>query len=339
MTTLITGATGLVGGHIARALSARGEKLRLLMRPKSSREGLEGVRFEEVHGDVRDLESLRRATDGADKVIHAAGSTRVDPFAAEYQKRVNVEGTRNVLTACAENAVKRLLHVSSVAAVGAGTLERPADESMSWNLAHKGPYWTTKRAAEQLVQDAVRRGDVDAVIINPAYVLGSYDVKPSSGGMLLQIASGLMLVYPSGGNAFVDARDVAQGALLALDKGARGERYVLSGENLTYRELFTLAARELGVRPPMVPLPRWLALGAARAGDLVGPRFPKAFAYFNSSALSTLFELNYGSWQKARRELGYSPRPVAEAVRDAVAWFRSTGRLRAPIGLLAQRTA
>ena len=166
MTTLITGATGLVGGHIARALHRRGERLWILVRPRSSREGLVGVDAEEVLGDVRDPASLRRAMEGVERVVHAAALTRLDPFAAERMRSINVEGTRNVLEAARAAGVKRLLHVSSIAAVGSGTLDRPADETTAWNFEHKGPYWATKHEAEQLVLDAARRGDLDAVIIH-----------------------------------------------------------------------------------------------------------------------------------------------------------------------------
>jgi dihydroflavonol-4-reductase len=327
MTTLITGGTGLIGGHLARELHAAGESLRLLVRERSSREALQGVPFEEAKGDVRDLESLRRAMQGVDAVVHAAGSVRLDPFAPEHLRRVNLEGTRHVLTAAREAKVKRLLHLSSTAAVGAGTLDRPADEATSWNLGHKGPYWQTKRAGEQLVLEAVKKGEIDAVIVNPSYVVGPGDVKPSSGAVLLAIASGLVFAYPDGGTGFVDARDVAKGAILALKKGRSGERYILSSENLTFRQFIEMAAVERGLQPPFLPLPRNLALGAARVGDALGPRFPRVFGYLNSQFVGTLFDLSYVSAEKARRELGFAPRPVREAVRDAYRWFEQTGRL------------
>lgn len=329
MTTLITGATGLVGGHVARALVETGERVRILVRERSSREGLAGLSLEEVRGDVRDLESLRKACAGVDRVVHAAGVTRLDPFAPERLRRVNVEGTRNVVTAAREAGVRRLLHVSSTSAVGAGSLDRPADETTAWNLGHKGPYWQTKRAAEELVIEAARAGQIDAVVINPSYVLGPGDVKPSSGAVLIAAASGLALAYPDGGTGFVDARDVGLGARLALEKGRSGERYILSGENLTFRQLLELVARERGLRAPLVPLPRELAMGVAKVGDALGPRFPRAFGYLNTPFIATLFELSYVSGEKARRELGFSPRPVREAVRDALRWFEEAGRLGA----------
>jgi dihydroflavonol-4-reductase len=332
MTTLITGATGLLGGHIARALHERGERVRILVRPHSAREGLAGVAVEEVYGDVRDPGSLREAMRGVDRVVHAAGGVRIDPFAADKLYRVNVEGTRHVVAAAREAGVRRLLHLSSVAAVGAGRLDKPADESSEWDLGYKGPYWSTKREGERIVLEAAAKGELDAVVINPAYAIGPGDVKPSSGAVLLLIASGLVVAYPEGGTAFVDARDVARGAVLALEKGRTGERYILSAENLTFRQFVTMAAEEIAVRPPFVPLPREVALGAARVGDALGPRFPKAFGYLNTPVVETLFELSYVSYDKARRELGYAPGPVRKAIRDAYRWFRETGRLqqRAP---------
>jgi dihydroflavonol-4-reductase len=329
MTTLVTGATGFVGGQIARALHRSGEKLRILVRSRSSRAGLSGVPVEEVQGDVRDLDSVRRAVQGVDRVVHAAAATRLDPFAPERLERINVEGTRHVLAASREARIQRLLYVSSTAAVASGTLDRPADEASVFDLAWKGPYWRTKHAAEELVLAAARAGELDAVVINPSYVLGPGDLKPTSDAVLLAIATGLVVAFPSGGSGFVDVRDVADGALLALAKGRSGQRYILSGENLTFRQLIELAALERGLRSPMFALPRGPALLLAHLGDTLGPRFPTAFGYLNSGFLGTLFDLSYVCGEKARRELGFSPRPVREAIHDAYRWFEDAGRLPA----------
>lgn len=327
MTTLVTGGTGLIGGHIVRALARAGEKVRLLVRARSNFSALEGVPFEEARGDVRDLESLRAAARGADRVVHAAASLHTDPFADERVRRVNVDGTRNVIAAAEQAGVRRILYVSSIAAVGSGSLERPADESTPWDLAGRGAYWQTKRAAEELVLEAARRGKLEAVVVNPSYAIGPGDVKPSSGGLLLFIAGGRLVAYPEGGSGFVDARDAAQGAVAALERARSGERFILSSENLTWREFFTICSEAAHVPPPRVPLPRAVALAAARLGDAGGKLFPKAFALFNSQTIASVYELAYVSPAKARRELGFSPRPVHEAVADAYAWFRDTGRL------------
>lgn len=329
MTTLVTGATGFVGGAIARALCAAGHQVRILVRERSSLEGLAGFSLEKVRGDVRSLDSLRDAMKGCRQVVHAAASVRLDPFAASYMEKVNVVGTKNVLAAAKACFVERLLHVSSIATVGWGTLDRPATETSEWALAGKGPYFTTKRAAEDLVLEASRRGDLEAVVINPSFVVGPVDPKPSSGFILLAVASGMVVGYPEGGTNFVDVRDVAEGARLGLEKGRAGERYILSGENLTYRQFLTMAAEELSVRPPSVLIPRKLAFSAARLGDALGPRFPKAFGFVNSHVVGTMFDVAYVSCEKARAELGYRPRPVREAVRDACKWFRETGRISA----------
>lgn len=332
MITLVLGGTGFVGGQIVRELKAAGDSVRVLVRDRSSKKGLRGVDVEEVRGDVRDLESLRRAAQGVDRVVHAAGATRLDPSAGERLRRINVEGTRNAIAAARDAGVDRFLFVSSAAAVGSGAMDRPADESSVFDLGAKGPYWQTKQAAEQLVLDAAKKGELDAVVVNPSYVLGPGDVKPTSGAILLGIATGLVLFYPSGGTGFVDVRDVARGARLALEKGGTGERYILSGENLTYRRLIEMAAQERGLRPPLVPVPEKLAREAGRAGDLLGPRVPRAltwaFGYLNTPFIGSLFDLLYVTPSKACRELGFSPRPVREAIRDAYAWFEQNGYLR-----------
>jgi dihydroflavonol-4-reductase len=327
MTTLVTGGTGLIGGHIVRELEKAGEKVRLLVRGRSSFAALEGVAFEVARGDVREPESLQAAMRGVDQVVHAAASVRTDPFDDERVRRVNVEGTRNVLAAAQRARVRRLLHVSSIAAVATGTLDRPADETSAWDLAGRGAYWQTKRESELLVLEAARAGGLEAVVVNPSYAIGPGDVKPSSGGLLLLVATGRFFAYPDGGSGFVDARDVAKGALAALSRGRTGERYILSSENLTWREFLTRCAEAAHEAPPRVPVPRALALGAARFGDALGGFFPRAFPSFNRQAIASLYELNYVSHEKARRELGFAPQPVREAIADAYAWFRETGRL------------
>lgn len=328
MITLVTGATGFLGGHIARELHEAGDTVRIVVRQRSSRKGLAEVPVEEAPGDVRDLESLRRAMQGVGRVVHAAGAVRLDPFAPDRLRRINVEGTRNVLTAAREAGVERVLYVSTTAAVGSGTKDRPADETTAFDLADRGPYWQTKHAGEQLVLEAARKGELDALVVNPSIVFGPGDVKLTSSSLLLAVASGLVLFYPEGGSGFVDVRDVARGVRAALEKGDTGERYILSAENLTFREAFAMAAKERHLRPPLLPIPRPLALGLGGIGDRLGPRFPKAFGMLNTGFLGALFDTFYVSNAKACRELGFAPRPVKDSIRDAYRWMEEQGVLR-----------
>lgn len=324
--TLVTGATGHVGTNLVRALCARGEQVRITTRPRSKRLGLEGLKVEEVPADLSDPASLVAAARGATRIYHLAASVRLDPFAPEKLRRANVEGTKAVLAAAQAAGVTRLVHCSSIAAIGCGTVAQPATERSVWNMAEHGPYPVTKRDAEVEVLRAASAG-LDAVVVNPGVILGAWDVKPSGGAILLSLAKARLPVYPSGGTGFVGVDDVVDGLIRAMERGKRGERYILVGENLSYRELITQVARITGATPPRLRLPRRLVTPFAKVGDLIGPRYPKAFGVLNTPMVRSYFELNAYSSQKARDELGWTPRPMAEHIEQAFAWFSEHGYL------------
>ncbi|MBF5044946.1 NAD-dependent epimerase/dehydratase family protein [Aggregicoccus sp. 17bor-14] len=330
MTTLLTGATGLVGANLAHLLCSRGEKPRLLARERSDRRGLRGLvrgrDYEEARGDILDAASLREALRGVTHVYHAAGTVRFDPFSRQDLVRINTEGTRNVLEAARAAGVRRLVFVSSVAAGGHGTLDHPADESTPFNYAGDNPYHQSKREAEQLALAANAPG-FEVLAGCPGYVVGPYDVRPSSGELLLYVARGVVAAYPSGGINVVNAADVAEGLRLVMEKGAPGERYILGGENLTYRQFLTTIAEEVGVAPPRLPMPRAALQGAGRLGDVVGRLSPELFKFVNTAFLQALTLPAYQSSGRAMRELGYHPRPVRLGIREALRWFQEEGLL------------
>jgi dihydroflavonol-4-reductase len=326
MTVLLTGATGLVGANLAHLLCSQGEKPRLLVRERSDRRGLAGLAYEEARGDILDAASLREALRGVKQVYHAAGTVRFDPFSRQDLSRINTQGTRNVLEAARAAGVRRLVLVSSVAAVGHGTLDAPADEHTPFNYAGDNPYHQSKREAEALAL-AASGPDLEVLCGNPGYVVGPYDVRPSSGELLLYVARGLTPAYPSGGINVVNAGDVAAGLQLIMQKGQPGQRYILGGENLTYREFLTLIAEEAGVRPPFVPMPGLLLQGAGKLGDVVGRLSPDLFRFVNTAFLQALTLPAYQSSARAMRELGYRPRPVRLGIREALRWFQEEGML------------
>lgn len=326
MTTLLTGGTGLLGAHLVRALNARGIRPRVLVRERSDRRGLEGTEHELAQGDVLDAHAVEKAMRGVDAVFHLAATTRQDPAFALALERVNVEGTRNVVHAARLVRARRLVHVSSLAAVGHGTLEDPATEDTPFNFEGNLPYHQSKRRGEALALAA--SGDaLEVVVANPGYLLGAYDVKPSSGELLLLVARGLLPFYPSGGNNFVNAADVAEGLCLLMERGRAKERYILGGENLTYRELLTQCAEEAGVRPPALPAPRRLLERAARVADVLGYLSPERMRNLSTSVVTMMSLTAYASSAKASRELGYRARPVRLGIRDAYRWFQDQGAL------------
>jgi dihydroflavonol-4-reductase len=214
MLTLVTGATGLVGNNVVRLLVERGEAVRVLARNGNHVRCLDGLPVEIAHGDVRQPETIRQACRGAARIVHAAAEVHIGWTGLDSQRAINVEGTRNIAKAArAESA--RLCYVSTVNTLGLGTRQMPADEETPAHEMVPCPYVITKREAEQVVLEQVEAG-LDAVIVNPAFMLGPWDWKPSSGRMLLDLATGWGRLAPPGGNDFCDVRDVAAGILAAL---------------------------------------------------------------------------------------------------------------------------
>ncbi len=211
--------------------------------------------------------------------------------------------------------------------MGLGESGRPADEDTPWNFGEAGladGYATTKRQAEELVLAEVARG-LDAVIVNPGYMFGPYDSRPSSGKLLLDVVRRAVPGYSGGCNSFTDVRDVVEGMLLAAEKGRRGERYILGGHNMGYGEIFATIASVAGTKPPSMAIPRWIASIPAAFGDLqesLTGREP----LLNSNTIAWGYEPRFiVSSDKAERELGYSRRPVEEGIAAALTWFRQQG--------------
>ena len=322
---LVTGATGFVGSAIMRALLARGDSVRVLVRPRSNRHNVANLAVEVVEGRLEDEASLRRAIHGCTRLIHAAADYRIwvpDPAA---MMRANVEGTRALMRAALAEKVERVVYTSSVATLGhvEGGI---ADEDTPSVLADKvGPYKQSKFLAEELVRRMAVEDGLPVVIVNPSTPVGPGDVKPTpTGRMIVEAASGRMPAYVDTGLNIVHVEDVAQGHLLAMEKGRIGERYILGGDNRSLADILAGIARLTGRRPPRIKLPR-------------APLYPLAVAAELWARLSghepfvTVDGLKMSRWHmffssaKAERELGYHHRSADEALNAAVDWFRSTG--------------
>lgn len=325
MHSLVTGGTGLLGNNLVRLLLARGDRVRVLARATSGPRPLAGLEVEIAPGDVCDPQSVERACQGVDRVFHAAGHVHIGWSGQHRHTAVNVGGARNVAEA-ARRLGLRMIHVSSTDTIGLGPGPPPYDEANPPGGNPDVPYIVTKIAAEEAVLKAVVEG-LNGVIVNPSYMLGPWDWKPSSGRMLLQVASGKALLAPVGSITLCDARDVAAGTVAAAEVGRVGERYILAGTPMRYRDAWRLMAQITGGRSPLLragPLARILGgIGGGLWQRLTG-REPD----INSAAiqLSTLRK-EYSS-QKAIRELGYHIRPIEETVRDAWQWFQEYGYVR-----------
>jgi dihydroflavonol-4-reductase len=316
----ITGATGFIGCHLARQLAGRGARVVALVRPSSTRRHLlhTNIRFTEV--DLADRKTVVRACRGCEVVFHLAGM--VD-FSSDWELlyRINVEGTRNVLAAARAAGVRRLVHTSSIVAVGATPRPCVLDETARWDLASRNvPYVTTKRIAEQEVL-AASGGGLETVVVNPGCVVGPDDFLGSEFGMLSwRFWRGRIPFYFGGGNNFVDVRDVAAGHLLAAEKGRPGQRYILGGHNRTFTAFFADLARV--ARRPIFRLRLPSALGILLAA--LGDRYQRGRhgrAYLTSGQARLLPLFFYFDSGKARRELGYQPRPLSQSLADSYAFW------------------
>ncbi len=325
MKVLVTGATGFLGGWLVRRLLEEGHHVRIIKRPKSSLEELEGLSLDIQPGDVTDLASLTQACRGVDTVFHLAGLIAYTRSQRAAMEKVNVEGTANVLKACSSNGVRKLIHLSSVVAIGASfDGKKPLDEESPFNIHHLDlGYFETKYQAEQLVRAAVNDGKIDAVMINPSTIYGPADAKKGSRGVQLKVAKGKFPFYPSGGVSVVAVEDVIDAIIAAWDKGRKGERYIVSGENLLIKDVFDLIAREAGVKPPTIALPRPAIFAIGKVGDFlesIGKKGP-----LNTENAWTSILYHWFDSTKAQKEFGLKLKPAEYAIGQSVKWIKDHG--------------
>lgn len=328
MKALVTGATGFVGAAVARALLQNQWQVRVLARKGSDRRNLQGLAAELIEGDLTDASSLQRAAQGCEGLFHVAADYRLGAPDPSQLYRTNVEGTRNVLDAARRGGVQRIVYTSSVATIGIPADGTPGDERTPNSIGNMiGHYKRSKYLAEEVVRDAAREG-LSVVIVSPSTPVGPGDIKPTpTGQLVLDAAAGRMPAYVDTGLNIVHVDDVANGHLLAYQRGAAGERYILGGQDMSLREILGLIAQLVGRTPPRVRLPygvvlpiAYLAEGIAkltgRSGriTLEGVRMSRKLMFFSSA--------------KAVRELGYSWRAPLQAFEDAIRWYRDNGLLK-----------
>jgi dihydroflavonol-4-reductase len=328
MTTLVTGATGFVGSAVARALAARGHSLRLLTRAASDRRNIAGLDAEVVTGDLTDPDSLRRAAVGCRYVVHVAADYRFWVPDSDAMLRANVDGALAMVRAAAGAGAERIVHCSSVAALGQIGDGTPADEATPANEADfVGIYKRSKYLAEKAVLDLARRESWPVVVVNPAAPVGPRDIKPTpTGKMILDAAAGRVPAYIDTGLNIVHVDDVAEGHALALEKGRVGERYVLGGQDMLLKDILGLVADVVHRRPPSIRLPEAVVWPVAFVMEKLAGITGIAPLMTRDHLKMARKKMFYAS-AKATAELGYRPRPVRLAVEDAVAWFRSNGML------------
>jgi len=322
MPALVTGATGLVGNNLVRHLLELGRPVRALV--FGDDEPLKGLEIERVAGDVCNPVGLTQATRGIDVVYHVAGAVSID----KDQRRtlledVNVQGTANVVQACLDSGVRRLVHFSSIHALSYLPKDRPIDETRELALdgARHLAYDHTKARGELAVLEGVQRG-LDAVIVNPVGIFGPYDFLPSTGGeLLLQLTGRKLAGLVRGGFYWVDARDVVRAAVLAEERGRRGERYILAGGYATFKSIACWVEEVTGAKPPWLNVPIWLARAAAPLAAW-GSRLAGHRPLFTPESIRIITCHQSIETTKAADELGFRPRSIQESVQDSVRWLR-----------------
>ena len=325
MTTLVTGATGFIGANVVRALLEAGASVRVLTRRGSDTRNLTGLPVEMVYGDVRDIAALQPALRGCHTLYHAAAHYSLWTPHPEEMYATNVQGTKNLFQVALELEMQKVVYTSSVATIGIPEDGTPGDETMHLAQEHAiGHYKRSKIMAEQAALAFCQQG-LPVVIVNPATPIGPWDIKPTpTGKIIVDFLQRKMPAYVDTGLNLIDVRDVAQGHLLAAQHGKIGERYILGCRNMTLRAILRLAADVSGLAAPrwQVPYGLAMALGYVCEGlahltgkpplvPLTGVRMARRPMYFTA--------------EKAVRELGLPQSPLAEAMRQAVQWFREHG--------------
>ena len=325
---LVTGATGFIGSSLVRRLASGDDQVFILVRKSSDLTPLADVlaKVNLVYGDITDRASLDTALKGIDLVYHSAGLTYMGDKKNSLLFKINVDGTRNILQASLSAGVKRFVHVSSITAVGIAFDKKPVNESVIWNFESISlEYARTKHLSEVEVAEAIKKG-LDCVIVNPAFVFGAGDINFNAGRIIKDIYNRRLPFYPLGGICVVDVEIVSQAIISAMERGKTGERYILGGENVSYKQLADTISRITGAPRVNFPLPFWTAKILKSGLDL----------YKNKNRISKLFNMSmfrvashflYFDSAKAIRELNMPYESHEHSITNAYEWYRERNML------------
>lgn len=323
MTTLLTGATGFIGSHVARQLLERGEQVRLFVRDpaKLAAVGInvDAPGLELAIGDLLDPKSIPPALQGVKRIHHIAGSISLGRHDRQRMHDANVSTTANLLTAAGDSQVERIVYLASIFALS-GSTTRPATEDSPWLLqGFPVHYVQAKREAELIARRHSEEG-LPLIFTYPTFCYGPGDVYESSSDLVLGFLRGKIPAYVNGGHNAMDVRDAATGLIASMEQGRIGERYLIGGENVTFEEMFELLARMTGRRAPRLKIPGSLARRVAWAAErtMKQPPLTEQMALMSERCW-------YYDDAKARSELGHKSRPLEQTIGDAVEWFRETG--------------
>lgn len=328
MKVLVTGADGFLGNNIVRELLDRGFEVCAFLQKGREFSTLDDLCVEKIYSDLLNAHEVEQAAIGCDYIIHAAANTSIWPRRSEITRRVNFEGTQNVIKASLKSKVKRLVSVGTANSFGNGTMEKPGNEESSFTAGkYHLDYIDSKRDAQREILDHVTNHGLDAIIINPTFMLGPYDTKPSSGELLLALYNQKLPGYTASGRNFIHVKDVAVAACNALTMGRSGECYIAANENLSYKDFNQLVATELGIKPPKIMIPKLFILLFGLISQILSYLTGKPPTVSLTVARISL-HTNYYSASKAVKELEMPQTSIAIAVREAFDWFKENGYLK-----------
>lgn len=320
---LITGANGFLGINLTRQFFSLGYQVKAFVRPGADLRGLSGIPVQISFGRIDNPEQVSRAVEGCHIVVHTASIT--DQWGVDFEEyeRINFKGTRNIVDACLQHKVEKLIHVSTANTIAPGSKKQPATELNGFSLfkANSG-YINTKYLAQQYVLEQVQARQLPAIIVNPTFIIGAHDYKPSSGKLLLYGLHKKLLWYPPGGKNFVHVNDVCQGIINALAIGKTGSCYLLAGHNLSYREFFRLRHKISNEKQVMIPIPAFLLTLAGMLGSLKTMITGRPGKLTWSAAYLLCLD-NYYSGKKAETELLIAYTPMETSITNAWTWFKA----------------
>jgi len=326
---LITGASGFLGSHLTREMYRQGYEVRVLVRQGANLAAITDVPCEVFYGCIDVQADVLEAVAGCDVVVHTASLTGQYGISFETYEQVNVTATRYVVEACLQHQTERLVYVSTANTLAPGSKLEPGTELNGFTLfkANSG-YINSKYLAQQYVLEQVARRGLPAVVLNPTFMIGPQDLKPSSGQLVLHGLNRRLVLYPPGGKNFVHVRDVCRGVMNAIDKGRPGDCYLLAGSNMSYKEFFSMVTRVSGRPVVLLQIPGVIL----RLGGLLGSLLERLTRRPQRLTQTTAYLLcldNYYSGRKSERELALHYQPAEEMVNEAVTWFRQNGYTKA----------
>ncbi len=323
----ITGGTGLLGSNIIRELLARKYRVTALVEPKIDPFTINKLAIRIVTGDILNPDTYEEAMSSCDFVIHAAASTAIWPNRSEIVNRINIDGTQNICNSVKKLGIKKMVHVGTANTFGFGSKENPGNETTEFNSSGYGlDYIDSKHTVHHWILDQVANHKLPAVIVNPTFMIGPNDSKPSSGEMIRSFYQGKVAGYTPGGRNFIYACDAAVGVVNAIEKGQIGESYILGNQNLNYKDFFEIAGRVLNRKPPRFSPPKWLMLLVANINAAiarVGGFAPRLYPVMVTIA----FDEQFFSSAKAVKEIDLPQTPIDQAILECFTWLKENNYL------------